>query len=223
MKDLPEMGKYMFASFKDGSNIIGRLEGDIVEDMANLQLKGIKCDRNLLDNNYIVGHVEMVKIPGSEEVFVVCTLKKYFPPEMSFHQGLLALFRLKKDGTSEILFIHDEATCEHFQVLHVGPKHFLILSLHSDGSLILSAPFKLPRAVAEEEARKIMEADSGVAASDGKAQSELISKLRASISKQLKFEKITNRNTSSSLNFRDNSDGLRIGSDYSIIRAEPEY
>lgn len=27
-KDLPDFGKYLFAAFKDGSNILGRVEGD---------------------------------------------------------------------------------------------------------------------------------------------------------------------------------------------------
>ena len=41
-RDLPQMGKYLFASFKDGSNILGHLETDQLEDMINMQLKGLK-------------------------------------------------------------------------------------------------------------------------------------------------------------------------------------
>lgn len=41
-KDLADFGKYLFAAFKDGSNILGRLEGDQLEDMVNMQLKGLK-------------------------------------------------------------------------------------------------------------------------------------------------------------------------------------
>lgn len=41
-RELPDFGKYLFASFKDGSNILGHLENDQLEDMVNMPLKGLK-------------------------------------------------------------------------------------------------------------------------------------------------------------------------------------
>lgn len=62
-KDLPNIGKYLFASFKDGYNIVGRLEGDIMEDMTDIRLKGIKTDKNTFDTNFIIGHIDIIKLP----------------------------------------------------------------------------------------------------------------------------------------------------------------
>lgn len=77
---MPDIGKYLFASFKDGYNILGHLEGDQMENMVDLRLKGIKVDKNIFDSFFIIGHVDIVKLPQIDEVFVVCTVKKYFPP-----------------------------------------------------------------------------------------------------------------------------------------------
>lgn len=63
VKEVPEIGKQLFASFKDGYNILGRLEGDQLENMTDIRLKGIKTDKNIFDSFFIVGHVDIVKIP----------------------------------------------------------------------------------------------------------------------------------------------------------------
>lgn len=90
------MGKYLFAGFKDGSNILGRLEGDQLEDMVNMQLKGLKYQKNIFDNYFIVGHAHLVKFSQKDELYLICTLKKYFPPEMSFNQGFLCAIKFTK-------------------------------------------------------------------------------------------------------------------------------
>jgi len=59
------MGKFLFASFKDGSNILGPLDGDQMTDMIDMRLKGIKCNKNIFDTNFIVGHFDIVHIPES--------------------------------------------------------------------------------------------------------------------------------------------------------------
>jgi hypothetical protein len=125
-----------------------------MENMTDIRLKALKVDRNIFDTFFIVGHVDIVKLPQVDEVYVVCTVKKYFPPEMAFHQGFLALIRLKKDGTTEVQVLNDESTCEFFQVFYIGNRHFFILSLHTDGSLVLNSPTKIPKAIVEEELKK---------------------------------------------------------------------
>jgi len=65
--------------------------------MINMQLKGMKYEgKNIFDSNFIIGHAELIKYPRTDELFLICTVKKYFPPEMSFHQGYLVAFRFKK-------------------------------------------------------------------------------------------------------------------------------
>lgn len=118
--------------------------------MTDIRLKGIQTDKKFFDNFFIVGHVDIVKLPQIDDVFVICTAKKYFPPEMAFHQGFLTVVRMKKDGNSEIQILNDEATCETFQVFYVGTKSFFIVSLHTDGSLHLNSPTKMPKAVIDE-------------------------------------------------------------------------
>lgn len=150
VKDLPDIGKQLFASFKDGYNIVGRLEGDQMENMTDVRLKGIKTEKNIFDTFFIVGHVDLVKMSQIDDVYLVCTVKKYFPPEMAFHQGFLTVVRFKKDGNTDIQILNEESTCESFQVFQVGSKHFFILSLHTDGSLHLNSPTKIPKAVVDE-------------------------------------------------------------------------
>jgi hypothetical protein len=172
--------------------------------MTDIRLKNIKCDKNIFDNNFIIGHVDVVKLAGIDDVFVVCTVKKYFPPEMSFHQGYLVVVRFKKDGNTDIQIVNDESTCEYFQVFYIGAKHFIVVSLHSDGSLLLSTPTKIPKAVAEEEARKMKESEQASSGGqlDNKSQSENILKVRAALDKHLSIDKVVNKNISSSYFFR---------------------
>ncbi len=75
--------------------------------MTDIRLKGYKVDKNIFDSFFIVGHVDLVKLPIFDEVYLICTVKKYFPPEMSFHQGFLAVIRMRKDGTSELQIVND--------------------------------------------------------------------------------------------------------------------
>lgn len=65
-----------------------------------IPLKGLKFDKNIFDTHFIVGHSDMVKIPQQDEFYLICTVKKYFPPELNFHQGFLIVIKFKKDGTS---------------------------------------------------------------------------------------------------------------------------
>jgi len=60
------MGKFLFASFKDGSNILGPLDGDQMTDMADIRLKGIKVNKNIFDSNFIIGHFDIVKLVESD-------------------------------------------------------------------------------------------------------------------------------------------------------------
>jgi len=80
IKEIPQVGKILFASFKDGSNIIGPLDGDQMIDMADMRLKGIKSSKNTFDTNFIIGHFDTVHIPETDDLYVICTTKKYFPP-----------------------------------------------------------------------------------------------------------------------------------------------
>jgi hypothetical protein len=41
-----------------------------------------------------------------DDVYLICTVKKYFPPEMAFHQGFLAVIRFKKDGNTDIQILN---------------------------------------------------------------------------------------------------------------------
>lgn len=75
--------------------------------MTDIRLKGLKVDKSIFDGFFICGHIDIVKLPIIDEVFVVCTVKKYFPPEMSFHQGYLTVVRIRKDGTSELQILND--------------------------------------------------------------------------------------------------------------------
>jgi len=75
--------------------------------MVALQLKGLKYDKNIFDAYFIVGHSDIIKIPQQDELYLICTVKKYFPPELSFHQGFLIAIRFKKDGTSDIILLND--------------------------------------------------------------------------------------------------------------------
>ena len=103
VKELAGMGKFLFASFKDGYNILGRVEGDRLEDMTDIRLKGeVEHDKGLFKQYFIVGHVDMVKLPALDEVYVIATVKKYFPPETAFNQGLLIMARMHKDGDSSV-------------------------------------------------------------------------------------------------------------------------
>ena len=202
VKDLPDLGKLLFASFKDGYNILGRLEGDQLEGMTDLRFKGLKVDKNIFDSFFIVGHVDIVKLPQIDEVYVVCTLKKYFPPEMAFHQGFLAVIRLRKDGATDVQILNDESTCETFQVFYVGSRHFFVLSLHSDGSLQLNSPTKIPRNLVEEECRKSRELELSVPGQASELQPDAIDKTRKALEKQLTFDSIRTNNLSSTYNFR---------------------
>ena len=150
------MGKYLFASFKDGSNILGHLETDQLEDMINMQLKGLKYEgKDIFGQHFIMGHTDIVKLPESNELFLICTVKKYFPPDMSFHQGFLiaVCFRKeeKKESLGEILVINEEVTCEYFQVVRTGKHNFFLYSLHTDGSVQVTTFDKLTRQMVEEE------------------------------------------------------------------------
>ena len=49
-------------------------------DMTEFRLKGIKSNKNIFDTNFIMGHFDLVYIPESDEIYVICTVKKYFPP-----------------------------------------------------------------------------------------------------------------------------------------------
>ena len=202
VKDLPDVGKMLFASFKDGYNILGRLEGDQLENMTDLRFKGIKVDKNIFDSFFIVGHVDIVKLPQLDELFVVCTLKKYFPPEMAFHQGFLAVIRLRKDGATDVQILNDESTCETFQVFYVGSRHFFIMSLHTDGSLHLNSPTRIPRNLVEEECRKAKEAEMSLPGQMSELQPDTIDRTRKALEKQLTLEGIRTSNISSSYNFR---------------------
>ncbi len=51
-----------------------------------------------------------------DELYLICTVKVYFPPELSFHQGWLIAIKFKKDAdkkenSSEIIVLNDEMTC----------------------------------------------------------------------------------------------------------------
>lgn len=147
-KDLPELGKYLFASFKDGSNILGHLETDQLEDMINMQLKGLKFEgKDIFSQHFIIGHSDLVKLPGTDELYLVCTVKKYFPPEMSFHQGYLIAIRFKKgekkEGMGEVFILNEDITCEYFQVIRTGKKNFFVYSLHTDGSIQVTTLSKI--------------------------------------------------------------------------------
>jgi hypothetical protein len=121
--------------------------------MIDIRLKGIKTDKNILDNNFILGHIDIVK--QNDEVYVIGTAKKYFPPEMSFNQGYLIAVKLKKDGSSEVQILNEDSTCEYFQLIHFSNKYFCILSLHTDGSLQLTTHSKITKNILDEEIKKI--------------------------------------------------------------------
>jgi hypothetical protein len=53
----------------------------------------------------------MVKLASVDEMFVICTVKKYFPPDNAFHQGTLIAIKFKKEGGSEIIVLNDEFPC----------------------------------------------------------------------------------------------------------------
>lgn len=218
MKDLPDVGKMLFASFKDGYNILGRLEGDQLENMTDLRFKGIKVDKNIFDSFFIVGHVDIVKLPQLDELFVVCTLKKYFPPEMAFHQGYLAVIRLRKDGVTDVQILNDESTCETFQVFYIGSRHFFIMSLHTDGSLHLNSPTKIPRNLVDEECRKAREVEMSLPGQMNELQPDTIDKTRKALEKQLNLDSIRGTNISSSYNFRENTEPFKLGVDYLLLR-----
>ena len=74
-RELPDFGKYLFASFKDGSNILGHLENDQLEDMVNMPLKGLKYqNKKIFDTNFIIGHADLVKFPHMDELYLICTV-----------------------------------------------------------------------------------------------------------------------------------------------------
>lgn len=170
--------------------------------MTDLRFKGIKVDKNIFDSFFIVGHVDIIKLPQIDEVYVVCTLKKYFPPEMAFHQGFLAVIRLGKNGATDVQIVNDESTCETFQVFYVGSRHFFILSLHTDGSLHLNSPTKISKQLVEEECRKAREMEMSLPGQMSELQPDTIDKTRKALEKQLTFDSIRTTNLSSSYNFR---------------------
>ena len=222
VKELPDMGKFLFASFKDGYNILGRLEGDRLEDMTDIRLKGaVEHEKNLFNNLYILGHVDIVKLPKLDEVYVIATVKKYFPPETAFNQGLLMMVRLTKDGDSSVQIINEDSLCEYFQVVHVGERNFFVISIHSEGSVVISSPSKINRGSVDEEIQKIRESEQAgsAGAGDGKSQQEYIAQLRKAIEKQLTFESITSEDTSSGHTFREQAETAKL-EDFSLNKLD---
>lgn len=179
--------------------------------MTDVRLKGIKTEKNIFDTFFIVGHVDLVKMSQIDDVYLICTVKKYFPPEMAFHQGFLTVIRFKKDGNTDIQILNEDSTCESFQVFQVGNKHFFILSLHTDGSLHLNSPTKIPKAVIDEEIKKARENDQGIVGSLDESQTDTIDKIRKALEKQLKVEKIMTPTHTTSYLFRENTECLRQG------------
>ena len=97
-----------------------------------MRLKGgIAHEKNLFDTFYVVGHVDLVKIPKIDDVYLIATVKKYFPPATAFNQGVLVIMRFKKDGSTDVQAINEDSPCEYFQVVQVGDKSFFVLSIHS--------------------------------------------------------------------------------------------
>ena len=144
------MGKYLFASFKDGSNILGHLETDQLEDMINIQLKGLKYEgKDIFSQHFIIGHADLVKFASTDELYLICTVKKYFPPEMSFHQGFLLAIRWRKNEKKEIMgeifVINEDVTCEYFEIVRTGKRNFFVYSLHTDGSVQVTTLNKITK------------------------------------------------------------------------------
>ena len=50
--------------------------------------------------------MDIVKIPKIDDVYLIATVKKYFPPETAFNQGLLVMVRMTKDGDSSVQIIN---------------------------------------------------------------------------------------------------------------------
>jgi hypothetical protein len=230
-RDLPDLGKYLFASFKDGSNILGHLETDQLEDMVTMQLKGLKVEgKNIFAEHFIMGHAELVKFARVDELYLICTVKKYFPPEMSFHQGYLVALRFrreeKKESSCEVIIINEEVTCEYFSVVRTGKHNFYIYSVHTDGSAQLTTLAKLTRQQIEEELtfiRESEELDSPPEGGESKL-SDNIDSICKSIAKQIKVESLGEGRGASSLNFREGSEGLKAGTDYTLLKhSEHDY
>ena len=78
------------------------------------------------------------------------------PPDvLSIHRGILTLIkvRLESNGNSkyEIQILTSESRCEYFEIVKMGDKAIFILSLHEDGSLLVTTPSKIAKIYCENE------------------------------------------------------------------------
>lgn len=88
---------------------------------------------------------------------------------MAMHRGVLGLIRLFREGqqggSNGIINKYEtqvlgqgESRCEFFQVVHLNDgKSWFIVSLHEDGSLLLSLPEKIPKHAFESEIELLKE------------------------------------------------------------------
>ena len=81
---------------------------------------------------------------------------------MSVHRGVLTLIKFIKDSKNQITryeaqFISPDHRCEYFSILKLndegeekggcGNPYWLIVSLHEDGSLVVTNPFKINESI----------------------------------------------------------------------------
>ena len=181
--------------------------------MITIPLKGLKFEgRNIFDTHFIIGHAELVKFENADEMYLVCTVKKYFPPEMSFHQGYLIVIQFRKEekkgDMGEIMVLNEDITCEYFQVVKVGKKNFIIYSVHTDGSVQVTSLNKINKQHIEEELTYIRECEEVENQPDSgdKKIGENIEVVKKSISKQIKLEAlIASKGLNSAYGFREGS------------------
>lgn len=65
---------------------------------------------------------------------------------MSYNQGYLVIVKIKKDARSEVQLLPFDVLCEYFTLIPIGST-FLVMSMHSDGSLTLSSPQRPTKAM----------------------------------------------------------------------------
>ena len=189
---------------------MGRLEDNQLEDATFLPLKP------LFDKNFILGHIQLAKTNSHKDFNIICTIKPSLNQEMSIHQGILAVIRIKKDNSKlEIQPIYSEYRCQTFCVIPIGEK-WAMVSLHEDGCLQMTLSGKISKALIEEEIKNIKEFQN----QKDTVNMEKIDKIRSSIKDKISLDLIKNQELVPTNHFREFSSQTKLNDQYTLSKID---
>ena len=120
-----------------------------------------------------------------------------------------------------MIVLNEDVTCEYFTIMRTGKKNFFIYSVHTDGSVQITTLNKLSKQNIEDEITFIKESEEINNQGEGgdKKAGENIDSVRKSIAKMIKLDSLVGqKNISSANNFREGTEVLKVGADFTLIK-----